>query len=57
MSFFNHRDVQTNLDKTADLINKLDAAQSERLSQASKGANGATPKSALTQSENEQQIG
>ena len=31
--------------------------QTERLSQASKDANGATPKAALTPSENEQQIG
>ena len=50
------KDVQRNLDKTADLLKQLDAAQSERLSQASEDVNGATPKSALTPSENEQQI-
>ena len=47
--------VQDNLDRTADLIAKLDAVQSERLSQVSK--DGVTPKSALKPSENEQKIG
>ncbi|XP_046842035.1 bromodomain-containing protein 9-like [Xenia sp. Carnegie-2017] len=46
--------LQDNLDRAADLIAKLDAVQSERLSQVSK--DGVTPKSALKPSENEQKI-
>ena len=50
------REVQDKLDETADLIRKLEKAQSERLSQANE-TNGATPKSALVPSESEQSIG